>query len=102
MPLFARLGLLNTVEISESNRTGTDFSSHSASALGMAGATASRDDYLDLCLQHCPPELMSKIMNYHLTSREPLPGPMCYQNGVLIPDYFLQLSSFRFFTQPRF
>ncbi|KAF1814417.1 hypothetical protein P152DRAFT_512783 [Eremomyces bilateralis CBS 781.70] len=66
MSLFARLGLLHTVEVSESDRTVTSFASHSVGALGITGATTSSSDYLDLCLQHCPQELMFKLINYHL------------------------------------
>ncbi|KAI1616434.1 fungal-specific transcription factor domain-containing protein [Exophiala viscosa] len=68
MPLFARLGLLQTVEVSESDVTGTSFASHSAGALGITGATTSSSDYFDLCLQHCPQELMSKLIGYHLNT----------------------------------
>lgn len=70
MPLFARLGLLHTVEVSESDTTATSFASHSAGALGIIGAKASSNDYFDLCLHHCPQELMSKLIGYHLNSRE--------------------------------
>ncbi|KIV79063.1 hypothetical protein PV11_06650 [Exophiala sideris] len=68
MPLFARLGLLQTVEVSESDATGTSFASHLAGALGITGATTSSSDYFDLCLQHCPQELMSKLIGYHLNT----------------------------------
>jgi len=71
MPLFARLGLLHTVEVSESDNIGTDFASHSGDALGITGAATASGDYLDLCLQHCPQEVMTKLVNDHLTNREP-------------------------------
>lgn len=69
MSLFARLGLLHTVEVSESDRTVTSFASHSVGALGITGATTS-SDYLDLCLQHCPQDLMFKLIKYHLSTRQ--------------------------------
>ncbi|EXJ84012.1 hypothetical protein A1O3_04679 [Capronia epimyces CBS 606.96] len=70
MPLFARLGLLHTVEVSESDTTGASFASHSAGALGITGATTSSGDFFDLCLQHCPQELMFKLIGYHLNTRQ--------------------------------
>lgn len=72
MPLFARLGLLPTIEVSESDHPGTDFPSHTADALGITGAATSLGDYFDLCLQHCPLEPMINLIHLHLTNREPL------------------------------
>ncbi|KAF7561742.1 hypothetical protein G7046_g2399 [Stylonectria norvegica] len=68
MPLFARLGLLHTVEVSESDKTGTDFASHSADALGITGATTSSGDCFDICLRNCPQELMIKLIGHHLSN----------------------------------
>ncbi|EHY58228.1 hypothetical protein ABEF92_006017 [Exophiala dermatitidis] len=68
MPMFARLGLLQTVEVSESNTARTVFASHSAGALGIIGVTSSSSDYFDLCLHHCSQELMFKLIGYHLNS----------------------------------
>lgn len=70
MPMFARLGLLQTVEVSESNTARTVFASHSAGALGIIGVTSSSSDYFDLCLHHCSQELMFKLIGYHLNSRK--------------------------------
>lgn len=70
MSLFARLGLLHTVEVSESNWKGTSFASHSAGALGITGASTSSNDYLDHCLQHCPQEIMFKLIGFHLNNRQ--------------------------------
>jgi hypothetical protein len=70
MPLFARLGLLRTVEVSESDKSAIIFSSHSAGALGITGASRSSCDYFDLCLQRCPQELMFKLIGHHLASRQ--------------------------------
>ena len=70
MPLFARLGLLHTVEVSESDKIGTSFASHSADALGIIGATTSSGDFFDVCLQHCPQELMLKLVDHHLSTRQ--------------------------------
>jgi len=70
MPLFARLGLLHTVEVSESDKTGASFASHSAGALGMTGASTSSSDFFDLCLQRCPQEFMFKLIGYHLNTRQ--------------------------------
>lgn len=69
MPLFARLGLLHTVEVSESDKNAASFASHSAGALGITGASRSSSDFLDLCLQRCPQELMFNLIRHHLSTR---------------------------------
>lgn len=93
MPLFARLGLLRTVEVSESDNTGTDFASHSAHALGITGATTSSDDFLDLCLQQCPLELMTKLIDCHLTNRKPS-QPCLVDQETLRTDHVFSYSCF--------
>lgn len=98
MPLFARLGLLQTVEVYESDTTGTSFASHSAGALGITGATTSSGDYFDLCLQHCPQELMSKLIDYHLTTR---PFTLSSLTRATLTKLFLQRFSFHYSTPLR-
>ncbi|WVQ94815.1 hypothetical protein IAU59_001898 [Kwoniella sp. CBS 9459] len=51
MPLFARLGLLRTVEVSEGVREDSQFTSHSAAAIGLTSASSTSRDYFDMCLQ---------------------------------------------------
>lgn len=78
MPLFARLGLLHTVEVSESDKNAASFVSHSASALGITGASTSSSDFFDLCLQRCPQELMFNLIGYHLKTRQ-FPGLLAFE-----------------------
>ncbi|KAK6904455.1 hypothetical protein I203_105268 [Kwoniella mangroviensis CBS 8507] len=68
MPLFARLGLLRTVEISESEQDGNEFSSHSSWAIGITSAVSASRDYFDMCLQRCPQELMNSLIGHHLST----------------------------------
>nr|XP_019047902.1 hypothetical protein I302_04522 [Kwoniella bestiolae CBS 10118]OCF26832.1 hypothetical protein I302_04522 [Kwoniella bestiolae CBS 10118] len=68
MPLFARLGLLRTVEVSESEQDGNQFSSHSSSAIGITSAVSASRDYFDMCLQRCPQELMNSLIGHHLST----------------------------------
>ncbi|WVQ64065.1 uncharacterized protein L199_002224 [Kwoniella botswanensis] len=68
MPLFARLGLLRTVEVSESEQHGNEFSSHSSSAFGITSAVSASRDYFDMCLQRCPQELMNSLIGHHLST----------------------------------
>lgn len=70
MSLFARLGILRTVEVTESEKGADPFASHSAQALGIAGAAASTDDYLEICMQACPQELMFRLLGFHLDARQ--------------------------------
>lgn len=70
IPLFARLGLLRTVELSESANLSTPFSSHSSGAFGIVGAVSASSDFFDLCLQKCPQELMLSLMSHFLSSSE--------------------------------
>lgn len=95
MPLFARLGLLRVVEVSETDRTGTSFASHSAGALGITGAATSSSDFLDLCLQHCPQDLMFKLIGHHLNTRQCI-IPLALE--VTLPNFVKQRCSFHSFT----
>lgn len=70
MPLFARLGLLHTVEVSESEKNVASFVSHTASALGITSASTSSGDFFNICLQHCPQALMFNLIGYHLKTRQ--------------------------------
>jgi hypothetical protein len=69
MSLFAKLGLLQTVEVSESEKQEASFASHSAGALGITGSTTSSTDYLEICLERCPPNLMYDLIEFHLNAR---------------------------------
>lgn len=74
MPLFARLGLLHTVEVSESDKMDSNFASHSGEALGIIGAPTSDDlNYIDTCEQACPRDLMNRLVSHHLNNRPSLP-----------------------------
>ncbi|WWC73361.1 uncharacterized protein I206_107328 [Kwoniella pini CBS 10737] len=68
MPLFARLGLLRTVEVSESEQDSSQFASHSSSAFGITSAVSASRDYFDMCLQRCPQELMNSLIGHHLST----------------------------------
>ncbi|KAF4126552.1 Fungal trans [Geosmithia morbida] len=68
MPLFARLGLLHTVEVSESDKEVSHFTSHSAEALGITRAATSSDNYIDLCLQACPKGLVNRLISQHMNN----------------------------------
>ena len=70
MPLFARLGLLRTLEVTESQGAVTQFDSHSSAALGIVSPAATDSDYLDLCLQRCPSALMASLLGLFFRSRE--------------------------------
>ncbi|WVF67228.1 hypothetical protein IAT40_001976 [Kwoniella sp. CBS 6097] len=61
MPLFARLGLLRTVEVSEGLQEDSQSTSHSAAAIGLTSASSPSRDYFDMCLQRCPQELMNTV-----------------------------------------
>lgn len=100
MPLFARLGLLRTVEVSESDNTTTaaSFASHSAGALGITGATTSSSDFFDLCLQHCPQELMFKLIAYHLNTRQFPYSVLRRLVDTILTNFPLKRSSFPYFT----
>nr|ODN92863.1 hypothetical protein L204_05032 [Cryptococcus depauperatus CBS 7855] len=70
MPLFARLGLLRTVEITESDKDEGDFQSHSVTALGLTtalSASTSRD-YYDMCLEKCTREMMFSLIGMHFAT----------------------------------
>ena len=91
MPLFARLGLLHTIEVSESDKNAASFASHSAGALGIIGASTSSSDCFDLCLQRCPQELMFSLVGYHLSTRQ---YPYLLTLGMTLINFALKLSSF--------
>ncbi|WVQ81680.1 hypothetical protein IAT38_003805 [Cryptococcus sp. DSM 104549] len=74
MPLFARLGLLRTVEVVEGDNTrpggggAGEFSSHSSGALGLTSALTNTRDYFDMCLVKCPQDRMLLLLGHHLHS----------------------------------
>ncbi|WWC64303.1 uncharacterized protein I303_106913 [Kwoniella dejecticola CBS 10117] len=68
MPLFARLGLLRTVEVSESEKHSSQFASHSSSAFGITSAASASRDYFDMCLQRCPQDLMNSLIGHNLST----------------------------------
>ncbi|KAL7422060.1 hypothetical protein Q5752_003835 [Cryptotrichosporon argae] len=70
MPLFARLGLLDTVEVSESAHAhaAPKFASHASGALGIVGAVKASSDFFELCLERCPAELMVELVNIHVNA----------------------------------
>ncbi|QKX55394.1 uncharacterized protein TRUGW13939_02487 [Talaromyces rugulosus] len=98
IPLFARLGLLHTVEVSESDKNGLYFSSHSGGALGIIGASRSSYDCFDLCLQRCPQELMFNLIRYHLTS--PLFFPVLHAPSLL--SEFVAVTKRRLICTPQY
>ncbi|WRT68787.1 uncharacterized protein IL334_005767 [Kwoniella shivajii] len=98
MPLFARLGVLRTVEVSESDQDSSQFASHSSSAFGITSALSPTRDYFDMCLQRCPQDLMNSLIGHHLSA--PVFFPLLHAPSFL--SEFIAVSERRLKCTPQY
>lgn len=66
MPLLAKLGLLNTVEVSESNVDNTPSRGNPSTSLGLAAAVTATGDFFSLIVQRCPLDILNRLIRLHV------------------------------------
>ncbi|KAM0755493.1 hypothetical protein T439DRAFT_4590 [Meredithblackwellia eburnea MCA 4105] len=66
MPLLVKLGLIHTVEVSESNVEETPSRGNPTTSLGLSTALTAAGDCYNLILQRCPAHLLDRLIRLHM------------------------------------